>query len=65
LSWASTPTGLLNTYEEIRAKAARLLGEATTNFNDMSSTLKQVATAYSNVDSAAARRLTGIWDPKQ
>ena len=65
LSWASRPTGLLDTYEEIRSKAARLLREATTNYNSLSSTLNRVATAYETSDQAAMSRMKGIWDARE
>ncbi|MEE6261790.1 hypothetical protein [Plantactinospora sonchi] len=64
LSWASNPTGLLVTYREIQAKAARLLREGTTNLNNLSRTLDQVATAYEDNDQTAAKRFDGIWEPK-
>jgi hypothetical protein len=64
LSWASRPTGLLSTYEEIRAKVAGLLGEATTNYNSLSSTLDRVAKAYETSDQAAQNRMKGVWDPR-
>lgn len=65
LSWASRPTGLLDTYEEIRAKVARLLTEATTNFSSLSSTLNRVATAYETSDQAALSRMRGVWDARE
>lgn len=65
LSWASRPTGLLETYEEIRAKVGRLLGEATTNYNSLSNTLNRVATAYETSDQAALNRMRGVWDVRE
>jgi hypothetical protein len=65
MSWASRPTGLLATYEEIRTKVHTLLGEATTNFNNLSSTLNRVATAYENSDQAAVNRMHGVWDVRE
>jgi hypothetical protein len=65
LSWASAPTGLLNTYEEIRQKAAMLLGEATQVYADLSTALDQVASAYELSDETAARNLKGVWDVRQ
>lgn len=64
LSWASSPTGLLHTYEEIRAKVSRLLSEATANFNALSVTLDQIATDYETNDAQAAQQLRGVWDPR-
>lgn len=65
MSWASRPTGLLDTYEEIRAKVSRLLGEATRNFNSLSNTLKRVAAAYETSDQAALNRMKGVWDVRE
>lgn len=63
LSWASNPTGLLVTYEELRAKVERLLTEATTNLTDMASALRTVARAYENSDERASVRFDGEWEP--
>lgn len=65
MSWASRPTGLLTTYEEIRTKVQTLLGEATTNFNNLSATLNRVATAYETSDQAALNRMRGAWDARE
>jgi hypothetical protein len=63
LSWAGVPTGLRDTYEEIRAKAQRLLGEGTTNISDLAATLRTVAKAYETSDENAARRFDNEWEP--
>lgn len=63
MSWASNPTGLLVTYEEIRAKVERLLSEGTTNLDDMADTLRTVATAYETSDERASRRFDDQWEP--
>jgi hypothetical protein len=65
LSWASSATGLLDTYEEIRAKAARLLGEGKSNLESLSHTLVKVAKAYETSDENAARRMKGTWDVRE
>jgi hypothetical protein len=62
LSWASVPTGLLDTYTEIQRKVAVLLGEGRTVTRDLSVTLDQVATAYQLSDERAAARFEGEWD---
>ncbi|MBL7258750.1 type VII secretion target [Paractinoplanes lichenicola] len=62
LSWASRPTGLLDTYAEIQAKAAALLKQGTQVHADLSRTLDDVAVAYERNDEEAARRLGGVWD---
>jgi hypothetical protein len=64
LSWASRPTGLLESYEEIRAKVARLLDEGTTNFHAMAEWLIRVANAYQTNEDEATRRFQGVWDAK-
>ncbi|MEV4754454.1 hypothetical protein AB0J86_04945 [Micromonospora sp. NPDC049559] len=63
LSWACIPTGLLDTYEAIRAKAQMLLTEGTTNMSDMAATLRKVAKAYEISDESASRRFDGEWEP--
>ncbi len=63
LSWASESTGLLDTYEEIRVKVARLLDEGTDNFHSLSAALDKVAATLEATDQAAAQKLKGIWDP--
>lgn len=63
LSWASIPTGLSSTYEEIRAKAQRLLTEGATNMSDMAATLRTVAKAYETSDANASRRFDNEWEP--
>jgi len=63
LSWASQSTGLLDTYEEIRVKVARLLREGTDNFRSLSSALDKVAAEYEANDENASQKLKGIWDP--
>lgn len=62
LSWASNPTGLLQTYAEIQFKVATLLGEATKVYTDLSTALDKVAYAYQLNDEAAAKRLKGVWE---
>jgi hypothetical protein len=55
-------SGLLNTYAEIQQKTAMLLGEATTVYGNLSSTLDKVANAYEVSDVNAAAQLKGVWD---
>jgi uncharacterized protein YukE len=63
LSWLSDDVGLLDSYEEIRAKAERLLHEATTVLGDLGNTLDQVANAYQQSDEKASTKFKGVWDP--
>lgn len=62
LSWASRDTGLATTYEEIRVKVARLLGEGKSNMDSLGHALEKVAKAYEKSDEDAARRMKGVWD---
>ncbi|MCO8274213.1 type VII secretion target [Actinoplanes sp. TRM 88003] len=62
LSWASRPTGLLDTYAEIQAKVAALLAQGARTHAELARTLDQVATAYERDDEEAAARLGGVWD---
>lgn len=63
MSWASISTGLVGTYEEVRAKAQRLLTEGTTNMNDMANTLRVVGKAYETSDESASKRFDNEWEP--
>ena len=62
LSWASVPSGLLDTYADIQRKTAILLGEATRVYSDLGATLDKVANAYKVSDENAAAQLKGVWD---
>ncbi|MBG0564098.1 hypothetical protein [Actinoplanes aureus] len=62
LSWASLPSGLLDTYTELQDKVVRLLDEATGVYRDLSVTLDRVTHAYEVDDEKAARRFEGVWD---
>jgi uncharacterized protein YukE len=65
LSWASAPTGLLETYAEIQQKVVMLLGEATRVYSDLSTALDKVANAYELSDTNAAKNLKGVWDVRE
>lgn len=65
LSWASATTGLLVTYEQIQAKVAGLLVEATANYAALSEELDAAATAYETNDEEASIELRGIWEPRE
>jgi hypothetical protein len=64
-SWASVPSGLLDTYAEIQDKVVMLLGEATTVYSDLSIALDEVADAYELSDENAARQFKGVWDVRE
>lgn len=63
LSWAAVETGLLETYEELRAKTASLLREAASNFEATAETLLAVAAAYSRTDTESAQAIREVWVP--
>ncbi|MBO0871504.1 MAG: hypothetical protein J2P15_23370 [Micromonosporaceae bacterium] len=63
LSWAGARTGLLGTYEQLRSKASRLLGQAQSTHEDLSRTLSAVANAYERSSTEAASQFAGVWDP--
>jgi hypothetical protein len=65
LSWASVATGLLNSYAEIQSKVVTLLGEATSTYSGLSTTLDKVAAAYQLSDENAAARFKGVWDVRE
>ena len=65
LSWASRPTGLLDTYAEIQQKATALLQQGSRVHADLARTLDRVATAYERDDEEAAARLGGVWDVRE
>ena len=65
LSWASVASGLLSSYAEIQSKAVRLLGEATTVYSGLSTTLDQVASEYERSDERAAAKFKGVWDVRE
>jgi hypothetical protein len=62
LSWASVPSGLLDTYAEIQQKVVMLLAEASLVYSDLSTALDKVANAYELSDTNAAKNLKGVWE---
>jgi hypothetical protein len=65
LSWASLPTGLLDTYAELQSKVVTLLEEASQVYTGLSARLYQVAETYERNDEQAARELAGVWDVRE
>lgn len=61
LSWASLPSGLLDTYAELQRKVVTLLEEA----SGLSAKLDKVAYEYETNDERAARQLEGVWDVRE
>jgi hypothetical protein len=65
LSWASLETGLLDTYIELQRKVVTLLEEATEVYTALSVKLDKVAYEYETNDEEAARKLEGVWEPRE
>lgn len=65
LSWASLPTGLLDTYAELQRKVVTLLEEASEVYDGLSLKLDKVAYQYETNDELAARQLEGVWEPRE
>jgi hypothetical protein len=62
LSWASQPTGLLESYAQIQQKVAALLREGSVVCGGLSVTLDTVMHDYQLNDENAARKFKGVWD---
>ncbi|MGL4177780.1 MAG: hypothetical protein ACRCSN_17110 [Dermatophilaceae bacterium] len=65
LSWAGEVTGLVSTYESIRAKVERLLKEGSTETGTISDGLITVKQTYEGTDAAAQAELQSAWRPKE
>jgi hypothetical protein len=65
LSWASLPTGLLDTYTELQTKVVSLLDEAAGVYTRLSATLDNVAYQYESNDERAADELKGVWEVRE
>ncbi|MFQ6172657.1 hypothetical protein ACK8HX_13695 [Oryzobacter sp. R7] len=63
LSWAAEVVGLTATYESMRAKTERLLGEGATQTSTIAEGLRTVKTTYEGSDEAAKQRLESAWAP--
>lgn len=63
LSWASAETGLLATYEEVRAKVELLLSEGADETGKISRTLAHVRRIYESSDQHTIDELHGVWEP--
>jgi hypothetical protein len=65
LSWASLPSGLLDTYAELQMKVVTLLEEASGVYGGLTAKLDKVAYEYETNDERAARELEGVWDVRE
>lgn len=63
LSWAAEVIGLTTTYEAMRAKTERLLGEGATETSTIAEGLRTVKTTYEGSDEGAKARLESAWAP--
>jgi hypothetical protein len=64
MSWAADVTGLLQTYEAMRSKTARLLAGGETQTATIARGLLTVKATYEGSDQAAVERLASAWAPK-
>jgi hypothetical protein len=64
LSWAAGEEGLVDVYEEARARVQRLCTEGATETGVISSTLLQVKAAYESSDTTQKAAYDGMWEPK-
>ncbi|MFC4065104.1 hypothetical protein [Actinoplanes subglobosus] len=65
LSWASLPSGLLDTYAELQRKVVTLLDEASEVYSGLSVKLDRVAYEYETNNDRAARELEGVWEVRE
>jgi uncharacterized protein YukE len=65
LSFASVGTGVLTSYQQIQAKAERLLGEGRDVLATLSDRLYEVAAAYEENDAAASTKFDDTWEPRR
>ncbi len=65
LSFAADDTGMLLAYNEIKAKAERLLGEGNEILDKLATRLYEVADEYQRSDENASKKFQGVWDPKR
>jgi hypothetical protein len=61
LSWASKPTGLVDTYGLIQRRVVRLLNEGARTFTDLSGALTTAATGYQRDENDAVHRMRNVW----
>jgi hypothetical protein len=60
LSYFADKAGLTVTYAALQERVANLLGQAQTNFNNISTTLTQTATNYQSTESKNAHHFNNI-----
>jgi hypothetical protein len=64
LSWVSTETGLLGTYDLMREKVGRLLTEGASNFDALCTALTRAADTYEGRDVENADAVRQAWQRK-
>jgi hypothetical protein len=64
LSWVSTETGLLGTYDQLREKVGRLLTEGASNFDAIGTALTRAADTYEGKDVENADAVRQAWQRK-
>ncbi|NJC68556.1 hypothetical protein HC031_02280 [Planosporangium thailandense] len=65
LSWASRPTGLLDTYREAQRKTLRLLDEAERSLDDLGAALDRAADGYERDERDAVHRMSNLYRPSE
>lgn len=65
LSFAGQEVGLDQTYEQLRAKAVRLMGEAAANFEAVAGALTRAADEYERTDGRADQAIRDAWQIRE
>jgi hypothetical protein len=61
LSWASRPTGLVDTYGQIQAKVSTLLGAGAQTFTELGTAIDTAAAGYQRDEDDAVHRMLNVW----
>ena len=61
LSWASRPTGLVDTYGLIQQRVVTLVNEGVRTFTELSAALNTAATGYQRDENDAVHRMRNVW----
>jgi len=61
LSWASRPTGLVDTYALVQQKVNTLLGEGADTFDALSKAIATAAAGYQKDEDNAVHRTRNVW----
>jgi hypothetical protein len=61
LSWASRPTGLVDTYRLIQQRVSTLLAEGAQTFTELGAALGTAAAGYQRDENDAVHRMRKVW----